>query len=379
MLAAIGSGCGGSPEGEGVDEKYFGVNAQLVPIQLAQGDAAGATQQVEAIADTGVDFVRANADWVSLEPVPPSGAGRTYDFSQSDAWVGLLAKNGLRWQITGIGVATPEWNRDPEAQDECAERAPPTLDSFASLMGTLAGRYGSGGTFWEERPELPVYEVEAFEVWNEPNYGVFWCPAPDPEAYARMFTAAEAAIVQADPEATVVLGGLAGFFDPIPRSAGTALSVEEFIRRAIVSQPQLIESVDQVGLHLYGATPEEMSAALGRHRAQLSALGLNAPIAVNEVGWPTAGAGSVSVLPEEDRAEALRTVTGAIANLDCDVVAFAPHTWITRESDPSDPEDWFGIADPATGMAYTTATAYSEEVARLKDNAPDTLAPCPPP
>jgi hypothetical protein len=51
----------------------------------------------------------------------------------------------------------------------------------------------------------------------------------------------------------------------------------------------------------------------------------------------------------------------------CLVSSIAPHTWITEESDPDNPEHWFGIADPLTGAPYESGAAYFEEAGIAQD------------
>ena len=48
-------------------------------------------------------------------------------------------------------------------------------------------------------------------MWNEPNLAVYWSEQPFMRGYARLLNAADAAIKQADPGATVVMAGLANF------------------------------------------------------------------------------------------------------------------------------------------------------------------------
>jgi len=50
--------------------------------------------------------------------------------------------------------------------------------------------------------------VHAYEVWNEPNTSGFWPSGPSAVEYTSLLAAAYPAVKQADPSATVVLGGL---------------------------------------------------------------------------------------------------------------------------------------------------------------------------
>ena len=55
-------------------------------------------------------------------------------------------------------------------------------------------------------------------------------------------------------------------------------------------------------------------------------------------------------------------MTDAVVRSNCGVESFAPHTWVTGELQPTNLEDWYGIADPQTGEPYPTAQAYIDRV-----------------
>jgi hypothetical protein len=71
----------------------------------------------------------------------------------------------------------------------------PIIPDFAWFAYQAAARYRGRATAWE--------------VWNEPNLGIFWQPGPDPEYYAELLKQTYLAIKYGDPEATVVQGSLA--------------------------------------------------------------------------------------------------------------------------------------------------------------------------
>ena len=73
--------------------------------------------------------------------------------------------------------------------------APPTAGQYAWFAHQAASRYAGG--------------IKAWEIWSEPNAGMYWRPEPDPVRYTELLRGAYLAIKYADPAATVVLGGLA--------------------------------------------------------------------------------------------------------------------------------------------------------------------------
>lgn len=344
---------------------FFGINGQGLRPLAEDGELDLLDDTLAQIAAGGVEFVRANIDWPRLEPNAPRAGKHAYAFGGLDAWVAALARHGLTWAPAVMGVPTPPWAVDPNAAKVCGLRAfPARAADFAALSGALARRYGRGGVFWREHPNLPQRPVTDYELWNEPNLGSFWCPVPDPPAYAALADAGADAILAADPGATLVLGGLAGFHTTDTVGPGDSrYASTAFLRRMLAARPELARKLDVIGVHAYGARTDGVLRALARQRAAVDATALaGKPLAYNEVGWYTSGVGATPAVSEEERAVYLGEVTGAVARSNCRVRSFAPHTWITREEDPVNIEDWYGMADPETGEPYASGSAYIDQV-----------------
>jgi hypothetical protein len=157
----------------------------------------------------------------------------------------------------------------------------------------------------------------------------------------------------------VLVGGLA----PGNRSV---LDENDFIATMVRHRPELVDAVDAVAFHPYGATADGVMAKIRDFRQTLERLGLGqAPLEITEVGWTT------TTTTESQRAEALRQLAEQLPRSDCNIASLIPHTWLTAERDPNNPEDWFGIynrdATPKpSGAAYTTAVHQ----ARSRPRAP---------
>jgi hypothetical protein len=243
-------------------------------------------------------------------------------------------------------------------------------------MAAIAARYGRDGTFWANHPRLPYMPVIDYEIWNEPNLGSFWGPRPDPAAYARTVEAASAAIRSADAGARIVLGGLAPFSDSQPATASTRahLAAGEFLADVQAADPSVGGAFDVLGAHANG-TPDVILDQLAEYRYTLDRLDLGSiPISLNETGWPTQGEGGFTNVPEPTRATYMREVGRDVALSGCGVESFAPHTWVTAETDPADQEDWFGLADPHTGQPYPSAVAYADDIRGLPGATPLTTS-----
>jgi hypothetical protein len=80
--------------------------------------------------------------------------------------------------------------------------------AWSDFVGSIAERYGRGGTFWRGHPELPSVPLTAYQVWNEPNLPVYWRPAVNAAAYLRLVRLTRARLRATDPRASIVLAGL---------------------------------------------------------------------------------------------------------------------------------------------------------------------------
>src|SRR5215203_888724 len=326
---------------------FFGVNAQAL-FDLSP-------ERVEAhlgvMAERGLELVRRDASWDAAEPEPPVGGRHSYLWDRFDREVAAYARHGLRW-LPIVDYSTA-WSGEI-AGDFFS--APVRVGDYAAYAGALADRYGEGGSFWAEHPQLPQLPVTRFEIWNEPNAELFWHPTERAaERYAELYLAAHAAIRRAVPSARVLVGGLAlGNHD--------VLDEHDFIATMVRHRPELAGAVDAIAFHPYAATAEGVIARIRDFRQTLERLGLGqVPLEITEVGWTT------TKTSESDRAEALRQLAERLPRSDCNIASLIPHTWLTDEQDPNNPEHWFGIYNPdatpkPSGSAYTTAVHRAREV-----------------
>jgi hypothetical protein len=216
---------------------------------------------------------------------------------------------------------------------------------YAEFAAAFARRYGRGGTFWGSHPRLPAEPVTAYEIYNEPdlNQGLL-SPLPDPDGYGSLYLGARAALHAVDPHADVLVGGL---------SFGGSI----FVEAMVAAHPELARQLDAVAIHPYGGFPEATIFNVATMRAMLDRLGaIDTPIDITEVGWSTRGPGAIS---DEQRVDYLWRTLVPLARSDCGVERIVPHTWMTNESAPYDPEQWFGLWNPdvtptRSGIAYAT-------------------------
>jgi hypothetical protein len=333
--------CASSAQGASLDG-FYGVNVQ----QVFNGPSSAWQPQLAAMSGGGLQLARIDARWSNVEPHPPSGSSHSYTWSQYDQIVQAMAQHGLRWYPI-VAYSTPWAGVTPG--DSNSVVAPNHVGDFAAFAAALAHRYGRGGSFWSSHSSLSQLPVTDYEIWNEENSTFFLHPQTSaPEQYADLYMAARGAIKAVDPQADVVVGGLA---------LGKADVTDEiqFIQRMWAHRPDLSGNVDGVGLHPYQQTLANTYMRLAKFRQALDQIaGPSVPIEITEVGWATT---SVS---ESERATDLSLLAEQLPKSDCNVDRLLPYTWLTQESDPSDPESWFGIwnhdgSGKQSGIAYLNA------------------------
>ncbi len=141
---------------------------------------------MQAAEDAGVEWGREEFSWDVLEPADGEFSYDVYDnviqsYQDHDIQpLGLLTYS-TSWASTNPG--SPDY-----------EFYPPDIDAWEDYVNNVASHYKGSVDHWE--------------IWNEPNYSGFW--KSDAETYTSYLAVAVDAIKSANPDATVVLGGLSG-------------------------------------------------------------------------------------------------------------------------------------------------------------------------
>ena len=221
---------------------------------------------------------------------------------------------------------------------------PPPLDSSPAAV---AQRYAPQG-------------VQDFEIWNEPNSGAFWLPAPNPAAYVQLLQAADTAIKAVDPGAFVITGGLAP-------EANDASDINEVTFLQDMYADGAKGYFNAVGDHPYSypALPNTYEAWSGWSQMDATPVSLESTMAANgdgakpiwatEVGAPTGGPDSVGTAGQA------QDLTQAIDNAKSSsyIGALYMYTYQDSGGDPATDEDWFGLlnADGSPKPAWSAVAA----------------------
>jgi polysaccharide biosynthesis protein PslG len=159
-------------------------------------------QQWPRMAASGVESARVVFSWADAQPLP----GGPFDFSRTDQLVAGASAHQI--DLLPVVIYAPPWARADLSQPS----SPPAHEAdYAAYLQALVGRYGPGGSFWSEHPELPPRPVRAWQIWNEPQLRYQWSTPGFAQGYGALLRASYQALKAADPGCTVVLAGATNF------------------------------------------------------------------------------------------------------------------------------------------------------------------------
>jgi hypothetical protein len=256
-------------------------------------EAPDAFQVGAAVADS----VRTSLSWWDVQGSPlgsPIGSceridGGVFDWSLADRDMLAFAEAGAERVMTLGGVPDCA-DKDREGIPDAGLSVQPKEiyeEAYLSFVARVVERYGPGGDFWAEHPELPCCAVTAFEFWNEPNYADNWHIRqgdPEPERardYGRMFRRV----------ATTIHGAARG---PVRVMTGGISNLDEngngrgFLRDLYEAHPDIGQHMDVMGIHTYSSGPDAAMSAVRAVRTIMANHGDGeVPIAITEHGWST--------------------------------------------------------------------------------------------
>jgi len=322
-----------------VPATFFGVMADG-PL-LGGGVDLGA--QTAAMRGAGVGSVRVAVYWSDAQPyataaaVPPDqqprfvdADGVPTDFAAIDGIVAASAAAGL--DVLPVVLRTPAW----AAADPRSAASPPRgTTTYTRFLTTLVHRYGPGGAFWAQRPDLIARPIRRWQVWNEPDIRKYWNRQPFAASYVRLLRAAHTAIHTADPGARVLLAGLTNrsWID---------------LRRVYAAGGRA--AFDVAAAHPFSRRVANVLKIVGLVRREMRRHGDGSkPLALTELSW-SSGAGRSTFnygweTTEQGQAQRIRAVLPRLAALRTalrlDGVYW--YTWLTRSLGGRDSFDYSGL------------------------------------
>ncbi len=253
--------------------------------------------ELNRLATAGGGTYRIQLDWRFIEPRPG-----VRNWGPADLFFAEAALAGVHALPDLLGV--PKWisrrDRDRPPLGKPRQRA-----AWTALLSDLAHRYGSNGTFWAMHPELPRVPVTTWEIWHEPNLGVFFGGKASPVRYAKLLKLSSGALKGADPAAQVISGGI------WPYGGRHSLDMVSFLRK-LYRVRGVSSSFDALAIHPFAAKPHGVLRLVAAARRIMRAHGDGAkPIWVTSFGWVTGGRGlktrQLRVTPKKQAAKLTRT------------------------------------------------------------------------
>jgi hypothetical protein len=175
---------------------------------------AAARSDLELLKTNNIHVLRISFSWLDMEPAPGK-----YDWSFWDDFV-RMATDEYGVRLIPYVCYTPQWSSS--TNEDFWQQPPADNARFAGFMKQLVTRYKD--------------RIHSWEIWNEPDNSYYWRGSV--EQYAALLEAGARAVRQADPKATIVMGGLAWNLNFL----GTVLT------------NSAISNVDVVNLHNYFET-----------------------------------------------------------------------------------------------------------------------------
>jgi hypothetical protein len=281
----------------------------LHPWQL---QSAGDRERIlGGVAATGTRWVRVDMLWSSIEP----RRGHR-DWGKFDAIVDTADRYGLK--LLPIVAYVPPW-----ASDSGELWTYPDSDAFESFFGAALRRYP---------------QIQAWELWNEPNLGRFSTPRPDSAAFVAFLRAARHARDAVGSRAKLIAGGLA---------PGADIDIVSWINQVAIRGG--LRLIDGLGIHPYSSVspddPRSWMMQLQAVHERLADMGRpDLALWLTEYGAPTVSVvnGYGPALSEAQQAERLATAFALATRFDW----IENLTWYEYRDgcgDARDPECNFGL------------------------------------
>ncbi len=333
-------------------------------------DPESIKRTLEMVRAGGFTWVRQEFPWEDLEPLPgtfersDTRGGKVSTWSKYDLIVSEADRLGLNLLIRLD--RPPAWARQKGLATSRPDSTGPPDDyaTFANFVRRVAERYRG-------RPRY-------YQIWNEPNLHNEWNDQPiDPAGYVRLLAAAYRAVKEADPQATVVMAGLA----PTDQLGPENLNDLIFLERAY--QAGLSRYFDVMAVMIYGLgyPPQDRRTDLFRANFSRPALvrsimerygDAHKPVIAAEYAWislPADWTGRPSIWGDSvsEEVQARYLVDGYVR-------ARAEWPWLSTmfvwafkwpasaPRDPRDPTPYFAIVQPdyRPRPAYHALASYAQ-------------------
>ncbi|MFI9819968.1 cellulase family glycosylhydrolase [Streptomyces sp. NPDC052013] len=303
VIALTGAGSPSRTPDEGVGARASGADSSAgartrdLRFGLSFGDTLTwmtdqeLTRAMDDAEELGVRWLRVDLSWRNIQPDNPG----QYLWERFDRVVD--AARDRDFEVLPTLSYTPRWAAGPDCGSTSQTCPPADSGQFSGFARLAAERYAPKG-------------VHTWEIWNEPNISHFWKPGPDAKRYARLLAETADAIRGTDPDAYLVLGGLAAV-ETIPSQR--YVSHKTYLDA--LGQLGSLEHVDAISYHPYtypllpsmetatGTTYQDIDQSHDSLVAILKKYGKpDMPVWLTETGAPTWSTGRAADRPEDHKA-----------------------------------------------------------------------------
>lgn len=276
---------------------------------------------LDSMVSAGVHSIRMDFRWYMIEP-----QRGVWNFGLHDRLVAAVRARGIR--VLGILNDVPTW-ANGQSGAWSGTYPPSNVVDWSNYVGAVVGHYSE--------------TVEAWELWNEENIALFFRPVPDAAQYVALLRAGYTAAKAADPDAIIVLGGLAG--------NGVVMGWEPDESRNFLQKIYAAGGggyFDVVAIHPYVHPGTAGTSALTQFvrdtRAVMNANSDSRPIWLTEIGWPTAvDAWGGPTVSEDQMAQWVTAVLGDCSGLGAGVDRAYWYSFRDTGVDQTDLENSFGL------------------------------------
>jgi len=237
---------------------FFGV--------VAQGPLVA--KDYERMGSGNVGSLRIPISWAQTQP-----AAGEYRWEPLDSIIGQAASAGV--DVLPFVYSTPRWVENNPSRPPID--SPEARNAWRSFLAELVGRYGTSGTFWDSHPDpLPI---RRWQMWNEPNFPIYWQPRPSAREYAQLLEISAETIRATDGRAKIVAAGVA----PVTTGPWPWDYMAD-----LYDVPGVERYFDEAALHPYSRELRSLRLQVRRVRRVMQNAGDGAtPLTITELGWPS--------------------------------------------------------------------------------------------
>ncbi len=224
------------------EKSFWAAHSHLTRTEAADNEFAVREQTLQTARSLGINFVRTGFIWRDIQPEP-----HRWEWAKFDSVVLSARRHNVH--LLGVLHAPPAW----------AFPAHEHLQEWQIFVEQVIAHYGK--------------DVTAWEIWNEPNIDKFWPKTAPVEGFFEVIKRAHQAIKQKQPQATVLLGGMAN-------------QPSAFIFLERLAALGVANYCDAIAYHPYNIAGEELLPILKQLRDIFPAQGAAPkPIWITEYGW----------------------------------------------------------------------------------------------